>query len=159
MDHGDLYRTLQVDPEAELDVMRAAHRVLAAKHHPDVGGSADVMARINCAWTTLSDPVARAAYDHQRRLRDGLDRWDAYGRAARATTETTGTILEFGRYAGWTIPDIAAHDLDYLEWLVRTPNGRRYEHEIDAVLGRHAASASHLDPIVYAQERMPRRGH
>jgi curved DNA-binding protein CbpA len=156
MDPTDLYRTLQVDPEAEFDVIRAAHRVLAAKHHPDVGGSADVMARINGAWTTLSDPVARVAYDHQRRLRDGIDRWDAYGRAARPPIDPTGTILEFGRYAGWSIPDVAARDLDYLEWLVRTPNGRRYEQEIDAVLGRHAANASNVDSMVRAYE--PQRG-
>jgi curved DNA-binding protein CbpA len=144
MDESDLYRTLQVDPEAEFEVIRAAHRVLAAKHHPDVGGSAEMMARINSAWTILSDPRARAEYDRQRRLRDGLDRWDAYGRGARQPTRDSGTILDFGRYAGWSIPDVARHDVDYLEWLARTPNGRRFEQEIEDALGRQAASASHV---------------
>lgn len=150
MDPSDLYRTLQVDPEAEFEVIRAAHRVLAAKHHPDVGGSAELMARINSAWTILSDPRARAEYDRQRRLRDGLDRWDAYGRAAHQPTRDSGTILDFGRYAGWSIPDVARHDVDYLEWLARTPNGRRFEQEIDDVLRRQAATGTHVAPMARA---------
>jgi curved DNA-binding protein CbpA len=154
MDPSDHYRTLQVDPEAEFDVIRAAHRVLAAKHHPDVGGSPELMARINGAWTILSDPAARAAYDRQRRLRDGIDRWDAYGKAARAAaTGDTGTVLEFGPYVGWSIPDVAASDPDYLEWLVRTPNGRRYQLEIDGALGRGPATSPRVDPMVRAHER------
>jgi curved DNA-binding protein CbpA len=138
----DLYHVLQVDPEAEVEVIRAAHRVLAAKHHPDIGGSADLMSRINGAWTVLSDPAARADYDRQRRLRAGTDRWDAYGKAAGPSAQATGTILDFGRYSGWSIPEVAKHDPDFLEWLVRTPNGRRYQDEIDKVLGAHAANGS-----------------
>ncbi|HEX2756189.1 MAG TPA: DnaJ domain-containing protein [Candidatus Limnocylindrales bacterium] len=153
MNPSDLYRTLQVDPEAEFEVIRAAYRVLAAKHHPDVGGSAETMARINSAWTTLSDRAARAAYDHQRHLRDGAARWDAYGKAARPTSADAGTILEFGRYAGWAIPDVAWTDPDYLEWLVRTPNGRRYQLEIDLALGHGPATAPQVDPMVRANKR------
>lgn len=156
MDPSDLYRALQVDPEAEHDVIRAAHRVLAAKHHPDVGGSDDLMARINSAWTTLSDPVTRAAYDHQRRLKVDGDRWDAYGKAARPSAQVTGTILDFGRYAGWSIPAIARDDPDYLEWLVRTPNGRRHEVEIDLALGHGAANGAGIDPLVRAHEHVRR---
>jgi len=156
MDPSDLYRTLQVDPEAEFDVIRAAHRVLAAKHHPDVGGSAELMSRINSAWTILSDPPARAEYDRQRRLRDGLDRWDAYGRAARQPARDAGTILDFGRYAGWSIPDVARHDMDYLEWLARTPNGRRFEQEIDEALRRQAANGTHAQPLTHAHEQARR---
>src|SRR5205814_9867829 len=69
MDPSDLSRTLQVDPEAEFDVIRAAHRVLAAKHHPDVGGSAELLSRISTAWTLLSDPPAPAEDGRQRRRR------------------------------------------------------------------------------------------
>lgn len=156
MDPSDLYRTLQVDPEAEFEVIRAAHRVLAAKHHPDVGGSAELMARINSAWTILSDPRARAEYDRQRRLRDGLDRWDAYGRAAHQPTRDSGTILDFGRYAGWSIPDVARHDVDYLEWLARTPNGRRFEQEIDDVLRCQAATGTHVRPPTRANQHAQR---
>jgi curved DNA-binding protein CbpA len=156
VDPADLYRTLQVDPEAEFEVIRAAHRVLAAKHHPDVGGSAVQMAQINSAWTVLSDPVSRAAYDHQWRLHAGLDRWDAYRKAAQPAVQCSGTILDFGRYAGWSIPAIGQQDPDYLEWLVRTPNGRRFEHEIDVTLGRGPANGPTVDPMVRAHERAGR---
>jgi curved DNA-binding protein CbpA len=32
----DSYEVLQVDPKAEREVIRAAHRTLALKYHPDV---------------------------------------------------------------------------------------------------------------------------
>jgi curved DNA-binding protein CbpA len=133
-----MYRTLQVDPEAEVDVIRAAYRVLAAKNHPDVGGSADQMSMINRAWNTLSNPTARAAYDRERRLRNGGDKWDAYAASTSSSAQarSIGTVLEFGRYAGWSIAEVAQADPDFLEWLARTPNGRRYQSEIDEILSR-----------------------
>jgi curved DNA-binding protein CbpA len=139
-----MYRTLQVDPAAEVDVIRAAYRVLAAKHHPDVGGSAEQMSAINRAWNTLSDPSSRAAYDRERRLRTSGDRWDAYATTATASAldHASGTVLEFGRYAGWSIPEVARRDPDFLEWLSRTPNGRRYRAEIDEILGRTAPAGA-----------------
>ena len=59
----DLYEVLQVDRHAEREVMRAAYRALARKHHPDFGGRAREMALINEAWSVLGDPARRAAYD------------------------------------------------------------------------------------------------
>jgi curved DNA-binding protein CbpA len=146
MDTWDLYKTLQVDPDADADVIRAAYRVLAAKNHPDVGGSAERMSAINQAWTVLSDPAARAGYDRGRRLRTSGERWDAYASAA-ATPQghASGTVLEFGRYAGWSIPEVAKRDPDFLEWLARTPNGRRYRAEIDETLARTQAATAVAD--------------
>jgi curved DNA-binding protein CbpA len=143
MDTWDLYKTLQVDADADADVIRAAYRVLAAKHHPDVGGSAEQMTAINQAWTILSNPAARAAYDRDRRLRTDGARWDAYGGAGTAPQDHAhGTVLDFGRYAGWSIPEVARRDPDFLEWLGRTPNGRRYRAEIDETLAKtYAATA------------------
>jgi len=46
----------------------------------------------------------------------------------------SGTVLDFGRYAGWSLGEIARHDLDYLEWLQRSTFGRRLRLEIDALL-------------------------
>ena len=130
---ADYYRTLQVDPTAEFTVIRAAHRALAVEHHPDVGGLESDMAALNVAWTILSDPVKRAAYDRDRRLRRDGERYcpDAGIPAAHHV----GSIIDFGRYAGWSIPEIAQSDPDYLEWLVRTPNGRRFQREIGDVFG------------------------
>ena len=38
VERRDPYRILQVQPDADPDVMRAAYRVLARKVHPDAGG-------------------------------------------------------------------------------------------------------------------------
>src|SRR6059058_335252 len=49
--------------------MRAAFRVLTQRYHPDKnkGEDADqMMAEINKAYLTLSDPVSRAEYDASR---------------------------------------------------------------------------------------------
>lgn len=65
----DYYRVLQVDPDAEPDVIHAAYRRLAAKYHPDVNQSpeaADRMTEINAAYGVLKDPDQRAQYDRAR---------------------------------------------------------------------------------------------
>jgi hypothetical protein len=58
--------------------------------------------------------------------------------AARPSSPTPATpssrIIDFGRYAGWTLRQIALRDRDYLEWLRRTPGGRQYQAEIAAIL-------------------------
>ena len=55
----DAYKTLQVDPEADQEVIQAAFRRLAQKWHPDVAGGPEAAARmtaINRAWEVLRDP-------------------------------------------------------------------------------------------------------
>ncbi|MGZ6340280.1 MAG: J domain-containing protein [Candidatus Limnocylindrales bacterium] len=219
----DPYKVLQVDPEADLDVIQAAYRRLAQKHHPDVAPETEGsnrMAELNAAWERLRDPVQRAAVDRERaereRLpregeRDGLLRHidhadhgagrtppapspsstpasppagpagggQAGGPKRRATDGTNrppeevspdwtsgrssvgggydpssmrraeglgaagpppgdpaGSVLTFSRYAGWSLGEIARRDPDFLEWLDRTPIGRPYRDEIDALLRR-----------------------
>jgi curved DNA-binding protein CbpA len=65
----DPYKVLQVDPEAERDVIEAAYKRLARKYHPDVSlepGTVERMVQINQAWELLRDPVRRAAVDRAR---------------------------------------------------------------------------------------------
>jgi curved DNA-binding protein CbpA len=64
----DPYKVLQVDPEAEDEVIQAAYRRLAQKYHPDVAGQdgAARMAALNAAWEVLRDPGRRAAHDRDR---------------------------------------------------------------------------------------------
>jgi curved DNA-binding protein CbpA len=63
----DPYQVLQVHPEAEREVIRAAYRALALKYHPDtVTGSQDRMAILNQAWEILRNASTRAAYDQAR---------------------------------------------------------------------------------------------
>jgi hypothetical protein len=43
-------------------------------------------------------------------------------------------MLDFGRYSGWTIEQVAQRDPDYLRWLARHSSGLRYRGEIARTL-------------------------
>ncbi|OYV74880.1 MAG: hypothetical protein B7Z66_14930 [Chromatiales bacterium 21-64-14] len=66
----DHYTVLGVRADAPPEVIRAAYRALAQKHHPDRAqdpGTARVsMTRLNEAYAVLSDPGKRRAYDRAR---------------------------------------------------------------------------------------------
>jgi curved DNA-binding protein CbpA len=194
---GDPYKVLQVDPEAEDEVIAAAYRRLARKYHPDVAGGAEAAARmagINAAWEIIGDPARRADFDRRRAVevalsrrraeagaaagggvggradspvKAGFDRpvrstppppesvsrdWtggrsafgggydasmhtaDGEGAAGAPPGNPSGSVLTFGRYAGWSLGEIGRTDLEYIEWLDRMPIGRPYRDEIDALL-------------------------
>jgi hypothetical protein len=61
----NLYRILQVQPEAPPEVVKASWRALmqAARMHPDLGGDPRAAALINQAYAVLGDPERRRAYD------------------------------------------------------------------------------------------------
>jgi hypothetical protein len=61
---------------------------------------------------------------------------DGTGAAGPPPGNASGSVLNFGRYAGWSIGEIGRTDLEYLEWLDRAPIGRPYRDEIDAILRR-----------------------
>ena len=201
----DPYKVLQVDPEAEDEVIQAAYRRLARKYHPDLATTPDAAARmaaINTAWELIGEPVARAAFDRQRGsftstpvspsgatgptgsgpasgsgrggsphgagagsapgvrqpppsppptetvsrdwtsgrstqgggYDDSMRAADGFGAAGPPPGRPSGTVLNFGRYAGWSLGEIARTDLEYVEWLDRAPIGRNYRPEIDEIL-------------------------
>jgi curved DNA-binding protein CbpA len=186
----DHYKVLQVDPEADPEVIQAAYRRLARKFHPDVAPGPEAAARmiaINRAWGVLGDPAARAAYDRERQPAAGaawpsppresppparapagpppvtrpqqaetvsrdwtsgrstvgsgydpgtMGAAEGLGAAGPPPGNPSGSVLNFGRYAGWSLGEIARRDVVYLEWLDRVPLGRRYRDEIDALLRR-----------------------
>ena len=143
MEIVDFYRILQVDPQAEPEVIQAAHRTLARKYHPDIpGGSESRMVAINQAWDVLSNPKSRNAYDQGRSVVTASTAPPAprpaepiWGQGApRPTGPASGTVLDFGRYAGWSFGQIARHDPDFLLWLARAPIGRAFRAEIEALL-------------------------
>jgi len=197
-DPVDPYKTLQVDPEAEDEVIQAAYRRLARKYHPDVAPTAEAavrMAAINAAWEIIGDAAARRAFDRDRaQASQPTDRsgpaaaagttgsaghpgattrgapgrppssrstpppetaspdWTSgrsnqgsgydesmhtpqgHGAAGPPPGRPSGTVLTFGRYAGWSLGEVARHDLEYIEWLDRAPIGRNYRSEIDEIL-------------------------
>ena len=59
---------------------------------------------------------------------------DGYGAAGRPPGQPSGSVLSFGRYAGWSLGEIARRDIDYVEWLDRSPIGRQSRDEIDLIL-------------------------
>jgi curved DNA-binding protein CbpA len=211
----DPYKILQVDPEAEDEVIAAAYRRLARKYHPDTAIGAEAAGRmeaINAAWEVLGNPKRRAAHDRHRAVQAAMSRSGAAGaRSGTATTGATasgtaappspahsaarpgsterpgstarpgspprppepetvsrdwssgrssvgggydasmrkadgigaagpppgnpsGSVMNFGRYDGWSLGEIGRSDLEYLEWLDRMPIGRPYRDEIDAIL-------------------------
>ena len=60
--------------------------------------------------------------------------WSDVVHAGPPPGRPSGTVLDFGRYAGWSLGEIARHDLDYLDWLQRATVGRRLRPEIYALL-------------------------
>jgi curved DNA-binding protein CbpA len=198
----DAYKVLQVDPEAETEVIQAAYRRLARKYHPDLAVAPEAalrMAAINEAWKLIGKPSDREAYDRLRSAgtpdvrrappvpdpaagtgqarpapaarpaasrpppetvsRDwtsgrsdeggGFDtsmrRADGLGAAGPPPGNPSGTVLNFGRYNGWSLGEVARLDIEYIEWLDRTPIGRNYREELDVILrasGRRRSEAS-----------------
>ncbi len=185
---SDPYKVLQVDPEAEDEVITAAYRRLARKYHPDVAPdpeSAARMAAINAAFERIGEPGKRRAFDDDRTRREaaatpttaatptsptptpgrsasapvpprepetvsrdwssgrssvggGYDpsmrQADGTGAAGPPPGRPSGSVLNFGRYLGWSLGEIARSDIDYIEWLDRTPIGRPFRDEIDGIL-------------------------
>jgi len=221
----DPYKALQVDPEADPEVIQAAYRRLARKYHPDVMPGPDAAARmvaINRAWAILENAESRAAFDRERaaaafrerrraarpvgrpdepetgrtdpgqtgggtrrtatrpeppKPQDTVSRdWtsgrstvgskydprtmgarEGFGAAGPPPGNPSGTVLNFGRYAGWSIGEVGRRDLEYLEWLDRVPIGRPYREEVDQIL-RRAGRRNAAPPDETQRRGLFRRG-
>lgn len=154
------YQILMVDPSADADILSVVHRRLAQRFHPDMDPSEEArqrMTEINQAYDTLRNPERRARYDRELAARRDRRSGDRYVRRPADPTPPTsstlstpespygeagppprgiarGSVLDFGRYKGWSIGQIATHDPDWLEWLERSPTGRQYRAEIATFL-------------------------
>jgi len=143
----DPYAILQVLPTADQVVINAAFKALALKYHPDHDATrraADKMAELNRAYAILRDPSARAAHDRSRRSTIAGISVAATARAATAPPPSAGqgSVLNFGRYTGWSLRDLARHDPDYVLWLSRHSSGIRYRTEIYGILRTMGVSAA-----------------
>jgi curved DNA-binding protein CbpA len=139
---------LQVDPDADADVIAAAYEVLTGKLNPrtDLTGVHEVrLAQLNRAYHTLRDRVARRAYDVERStelvaMGPGETVPDYQRLAGGPLTErvqaglngehVASLTIGFGRYAGWSLGAIAHQDPEYLRWLSRHSSGIRYRSAI-----------------------------
>lgn len=122
------------------------------------------MIAITEAWSVLGNTERRAAHDAQAlksQSRRSTDRKGSAptvaqaGNAARTGPNQpgSGSVIDFGRYAGWTVGSLVNHDPDYLEWLARTPIGRRLTVEIDQALARRASQTAALRPSLQPMQR------
>ncbi|MFP5456637.1 MAG: J domain-containing protein [Alphaproteobacteria bacterium] len=59
MDGDEARRVLDLPPGADADAVRAAHRRLVARVHPDQGGSAELTGRVNAARDILLAELQR----------------------------------------------------------------------------------------------------
>ncbi len=166
----DAYAVLCVPSHATREEISRAYRALARRYHPD-GASPDHarMAEINRAYDRLKTPAARARYDEDARAGvavgpgrpasttsswPGTTPTTSGGRglgglssriAARKAAAEDCTTIDFGRYAGWRLVDLARADPTYLRWLSRHSAGVRYRDLIaqllpaDQDLGRRAS--------------------
>ncbi len=143
-----LYKILMLAENADQEIITLVHRKLAKRYHPDLDPSpaaARRMAAINEAYHVLSDPQRRARYDAEwalRRDRRSTDRLVKragdvpYGRAGLPPGPAHGSVINIGRYSGWSLGQIKRHDPGFLEWLMSVPAGRQYRSEIQNLLGR-----------------------
>ncbi len=157
------YQLLQVDPSADLDVIAAAHKILAGRLHPelDFTGIQEYRRKeLDRALAVLSDPERRRAYDAQlaaegggapeavtspagERVPMGPGHWrQGYTLAERMRATDLGrlghTQIDFGRYAGYTLGELLRRDPDYLRWLSRHSSGVRYRGAILRLLDEEA---------------------
>jgi curved DNA-binding protein CbpA len=194
-DAPDPYKVLQVDSEAEDEVIQAAYRRLAQKYHPDRASGPEAMERmvsINAAWELIGESARRADYDRSVRQRSAApapggtpspgaatpnrpaastppparqptprppetvsSEWtsgrsttgggydaatmrapEGLGAAGPPPGNPSGSVLNFGRYSGWSLGEIARADIEYIEWLDRATIGRNFREEIDTILRR-----------------------
>ena len=148
MERRDPYRILQVQPDADSDVIRAAYRVLARKLHPDAAVSMDAaaekrMADLNWAFGVVRDPVKRQRWESDRRRAPPPTPAEAATHGAPRgplDADGAGARLDFGRYEGWTLGEVARRDPEYLDWLRRHASGARYRDAIDILLRRHGGA-------------------
>jgi curved DNA-binding protein CbpA len=135
----DVYRVLQVAPDCEHEVIHGAFRALALKYHPDrdpTQFAARRMAELNQAYALVRDARQRDRYDaDRRRAHHAVSGGAAAGPVAPPRSAAAGTRLSFGRYAGWTLRDLARQDPDYLRWLSRHSSGIGFRTEIYQILG------------------------
>ena len=142
VERRDPYRILQVQPDADPDVVRAAFRVLARKVHPDASAPLDETAErrmtdLNWAYTIVRDPVKRSKWESDRRRTPPPTPGESatHGAPRGPLGADGGELrLDFGRYEGWTLGEVARRDPEYLSWLRRHQSGARYRDAIDILL-------------------------
>lgn len=135
------YEVLEVRDNASQAVIDAAYRALAGQFHPDRNAAPAAerrMAELNRAYALIRTPDRRQVYN---RLKPAVSPLSAEPSApststARSRPAPTSDVLDFGRYAGVSLRELAMRDPDYLRWLSRHSSGIRYRQQIVELLAK-----------------------
>jgi curved DNA-binding protein CbpA len=155
----DPYEVLGVSRSATTRQIRTAYLDRARRAHPDLVGhrGTEVMRLLNEAWAVLKDPDRRSALDaasHVGSGSPGVERSDAAdgtkpfwtGAAGPPPGRPSGSVVDFGIFAGWSLGEIARRDRGYLTWLRDRADGKRYRAEIDRILDPTAPDETAAQP-------------
>jgi curved DNA-binding protein CbpA len=129
----DPYATLGLGPCCSDEAIQVAYRALARRYHPDLAGEGGTrhMSEINVAFDRIRTPARRAAFALGQPVEQpGPVEAPAVGPSA---TGSAG-VFDFGRFAGWSIDQVARVDPGFLEWLEDRREGHRFAREIDQAL-------------------------
>jgi DnaJ domain len=143
---ADYYGLLGVDAGADPETIHRAYRDQARRFHPDLTGDDAMMKVVNVAWHVLRDPDLRALYDAGRIPASPPIPAPASTVAASdpgpPPGEPSGRVVEYGRYKGWSLGEIARVDPNHLEWLREAPGYRYLRADVDAALNSLRAGTS-----------------
>jgi curved DNA-binding protein CbpA len=143
---ADYYRLLGVDARADPETIHRAYRDQARRFHPDLTGDDAMMKVVNVAWHVLRDAGRRASYDAGRIPASAPIPAPASTVAASdpgpPPGKPSGRVVDYGRYEGWSLGEIARVDPNYLEWLRDAPGYRWLRADVDAALGSLRAGTS-----------------
>ena len=109
----DYYGILGVTPTAELAVIKAAYKALAAIYHPDRNSTKEAVTKmqaINEAWDILSDPSTRKRYDEA--IGDKKPESDAFDETSQSEYEDDAIKDYFEKDWNFALsyyPDLAEH--------------------------------------------------
>lgn len=129
----DPYATLGLSSSCSDEAIQSAHRALARRYHPDLAGEAGTrhMAEINVAFDRIRTPARRAAHA----LGQPVEPPGPVDQATvRSSAPASAGVFDFGRFAGWSIEQVARVDPGFLEWLEDRREGHRFAREIDQAL-------------------------
>ncbi len=79
----DLYESLQLSPNADIETVERVYRILAKRYHPDnlETGDLERFGEISRAYRILSDPEQRAAYDTKYEQKRALS-WQIFNQSS-----------------------------------------------------------------------------
>lgn len=162
MQYKDYYQILGIKRDATLAEIKKAFRKLARKFHPDVSkepGAETRMKELNEAYTVLSDPEKRAAYDQLgKNYQSGQEfhpppNWDAGFEFSSSET------ADFGDFFSQLFGRMGAGKADAESFDSRSRNAKGEDHHAKVLLELYDAFHGATRQISLKAARIDASGH